>query len=129
MEDCLREQRGRILARNTCETPWSHRLDLRASQTVEARGFSAQVTLDMLNVLNLLNSSWGIVQVANPVVQLFRVRRDDEELGLDPMVAIYMGAMQRDRESGKVRAVRPFAPEVPSSQWRAQLGVRVSLGN
>ena len=129
VEECLREQTGRILARNTCETPWSHRLDLRVSQTVEARGFSAQVTLDMLNVLNLLNSSWGIVEVANPVVQLFRVRRRDEDFGLDPMVAIYMGALQRDRESGKVRAVRPFAPEVPSSQWRAQLGVRVSLGN
>ena len=128
VEECLREQMNRILARNTCQTPWSHRLDLRVSQTVEARGFSAEMTLDMLNVLNLLNSSWGVVQIANPVVHLFRVRRPDEDLGIDPLIARYMGALQRNRASGKVRATRPFAPEVPTSQWRAQLGVRVSLG-
>ena len=128
VEECLREQMNRILARNTCQTPWSHRLDLRVSQTVEARGFSAEMTLDMLNVLNLLNSSWGVVQIANPVVHLFRVRRPDEDLGIDPLIARYMGALQRNRASGKVRATRPFAPDVPTSQWRAQLGVRVSLG-
>ena len=123
-EECLREQWARILARNTCHTPWSHRLDLRVSQTVEVRAFKADLTLDMLNVLNFLNSSWGVVQVANPVVQLFRVRR----VPGDPLLARYMGALRRDRETGRVRAARPFAPEVPSSQWRAQLGVRVSMG-
>ena len=128
VEECLREQMNRILARNTCQTPWSHRLDLRVSQTIEARGFSAEMTLDMLNVLNLLNSSWGVVHIANPVVHLFRVRRPDVDLGIDPLIARYMGALQRDRASGKVRAARPFGLEVPSSQWRAQLGVRVSLG-
>ena len=34
-EDCLREQVMRILARNTCETPWSNRVDLRASHNFE----------------------------------------------------------------------------------------------
>ena len=126
-EECLAEQKGRILARNTCATPWSNRLDLRVSQTVEARAFRAEMTLDMLNVLNFLNSSWGVVQVANPVVQLFRVRREDEILGLDPLVAWYMGTLQRDPATGRPRALRPFAPEVPTSQWRAQLGIRVSL--
>ncbi len=122
-EECLREQWARILARNTCHTPWSHRLDLRVSQTVEVRTFKADLTLDMLNVLNFLNPSWGVVQVANPVVQLFRVRRDPD----DGLRARYIGALRRDRETGRVRAARPFAPEVPTSQWRAQLGVRVSL--
>ena len=126
-EECLREQTNRILARNTCETPWSNRLDVRISQTVKAQGFSTEVTLDMLNVLNLLNSSWGVVQVANPVVQLFRVRRQNEDLGLDPLVARYIGVLRRDPETGRVRGARPFAPEVPTSQWRAQLGVRVSV--
>ena len=126
-EACLLEQKGRILARNTCHTPWSNRLDLRVSQTIDARAFAAEVTLDMLNVLNFLNSSWGVVQVASPVVQLFRVRRENEHLGLDPLEARFMGAVQRD-PTGSLRALRPFAPEVPTSQWRAQLGVRVSLG-
>ena len=126
-EECLEKQRDRILARNTCDTPWSHRLDLRVSQSIEARGVRGEITLDMLNLLNFLNPSWGVVQVARPVVQLFRVRRENEDLGLDPMVASFMGPLLRD-ETGRIRAVRPFAPEVPSSQWRAQLGARVSLG-
>ncbi|MXW18543.1 MAG: TonB-dependent receptor [Gemmatimonadetes bacterium] len=125
-EQCLQDQINRILARNTCHTPWSNRFDLRISQTVEARAFNAEVTLDMLNVLNFLNSSWGVVQVANPVVQLFRVRRESEDFGLDPLVAQYMGALRRDR-TGRVWAARPFAPEVPTSQWRAQLGAKISL--
>ena len=95
---------------------------------MKAQGFSTEVTLDMLNVLNLLNSSWGVVRVANPVVQLFRVRRQNEDLGLDPLVARYIGVLRRDPETGRVRGARPFAPEVPTSQWRAQLGVRVSIG-
>ena len=105
-------------------TPWSHRLDPRVSQTVEVRAFKADLALDMLNVLNFLNPSWGVVQAANPVVRLFRVRRTPD----DGLRAHYIGALQRDRATGRVRAARPFAPEVPTSQWRAQLGVRVSLG-
>jgi len=73
-----------------------------------------------------LNSSWGVVQVANPVVQLFRVRSEDDDSGLDPLIAQYMGALRRDR-TGRVWAARPFAPEVPTSQWHAQLGAMVSL--
>ena len=125
-EECLGEQKGRILARNTCHAPWSNRLDVRVSQTVRTRAFDAEVTFDMLNVLNFLDSSWGVVQVANPVVQLFRVRREDEDFGLDPLVARYVGALRRDRATGRVWATRPLAPEVPTSQWRAQLGARVS---
>ena len=136
-EECLHEQWNRILARNTCETPWSHRLDLRVSQTIEARGLSADVTLDMINVLNFLDSSWGLVQVSNPVVQLWRVTRPFHpciEEDIDPCVvnsltAYYLGGIQRAQEPGMIgRALRPWAPEVPTSQWRVQLGLRMRRG-
>lgn len=128
-EECLRRQRVRILARNTCETPWSNRLDLRVSQTLSARGLSADLTVDVLNVLNLLDPSRGLVQVANPAVQLFRARRYDREPEVIEMLAVtYTGAIRRDRETGRPLGTRPFAPEVPTSQWRAQLGLRVRMG-
>ena len=135
-EECLREQRDRILARNTCETPWSHRLDLRVSQTIDARGLSADVTLDMINVLNFLDSSWGLVQVSNPVVQLWRVLRpdikplDDPSGAIDPLAIYYLGGVRRAGGPGMIgTALRPWAPEVPTSQWRAQLGLRVRRGS
>ena len=124
-EECLREQVGRILARNTCETPWSNRVDLRVSQTVKTQGFSAEVTLDLLNVLNVLDPSMGIVHIANPVVQLFRVRRHGPPGRSAGLFAGYTGALRRDRETGTVSGTRPLAPEVPTSQWRAQLGLRL----
>ena len=127
-EKCLQEQWNRMLARNTCEAPWSHRLDLRVSQTVAVHRLSADLSLDLLNILNLLDPSWGTVQVSNPVVQLLRVRRPDRsEFEVDPLLAYYMGPMRRDPDASGIRidALRPFAPEVPTSQWRAQLGLRL----
>ena len=132
LEDCLQKQTNRILARNTCETPWSNQVDLRFGQTVNARGFSAELTLDLLNVLNLLDSSQGIVYAVNPVVQAFEVRRYRVPFAFapdppNPLVAYYTSSAQRDRETGKVRAALPYAPAVPASQWRAQFGVRVRM--
>lgn len=132
-KDCLQSQATRILARNTCETPWSNRLDLRVLHEVSARGFSAEVTADLLNVLNFLNPAWGTVQIANPVVQLYRVRRHalDSVLpgqGGNELRAHYVGPLRRDPRTGRIAAALPFAPEVPTSQWRARFGLRVRLG-
>ena len=132
LEECLQEQKNRILARNTCSTPWSNQVDLRVAQTVKVRGMTAELTLDLLNVLNLLDSSQGIVYAVNPVVQAFEVRRTALPFSQPPdpstrLVAHYISAARRDRETGQVRAALPYAPEVPSSQWRAQFGVRVRV--
>ena len=131
LEECLQRQTIRILARNTCRTPWSNQIDLRIAQKVEARGLSAELSLDLLNVLNLMHSQWGIVHVVNPVVQLFEVRRfpepDPELLSIPSLEARYVGALQRDRVTGEAEAALPYVPEVPSSQWRAQLGVRLRM--
>ncbi|HET9984665.1 MAG TPA: TonB-dependent receptor [Longimicrobiales bacterium] len=58
--DCLREARGSVVKRNACRLPWQNRLDFRAAQSIRTLGSqSLQVTLDVLNFLNLLNSDWG----------------------------------------------------------------------
>ena len=131
LEDCLQRQTIRILARNTCRTPWSNQVDLRVSQRVEARGLSAELSLDLLNVLNLLHSWWGIVHVVNPVVQVFEVRRFPEPgsglMSIPVLRSRYIGALQRDRITGEVGAALPYVPEVPTSQWHAQFGLRLRL--
>ena len=141
-EECLKEQLGRILARNSCEAPWSNRLDLRVSQTIEALGLSADATLDMMNVLNFLDSSRGLVHVSNPVVQIwraFRTRPGPDDACVpdpphwtclpNPLELHYLGGIRRAREPGRIgTALRPWAPEVPTSQWRVQLGLRMRRG-
>ncbi|MCY3808874.1 MAG: TonB-dependent receptor [Gemmatimonadetes bacterium] len=150
VEECLQEQvtevteegeggeedvtflAGRIMARNACRAPWSNRLDLRIAQTIHAKGIAGELSLDLLNVLNLVNSSWGLVQTTNPVVQLFRAYRAGLTVLPPPgseevrdLRILYMGGTRRDPATGRVAAARPLAPEAPSSQWRAQIGLRL----
>lgn len=58
--ECLQDARGEILERNACREPWQNKLDFRLSQVLPSiSGQSLQLTLDVLNVLNLLNNEWG----------------------------------------------------------------------
>jgi hypothetical protein len=59
-QDCLRDQRGKIMERNSCRSPWQNRMDLSVRQSIpELRGHRLSVQLDVVNFLNLLNSEWG----------------------------------------------------------------------
>jgi hypothetical protein len=63
-EKCLSENRGRILPRNACRNNWQNLLNARISKVVPTlTGHSIEITADMLNVLNFLNSSWGLQRV------------------------------------------------------------------
>ena len=63
-EACLRRQRGRIMARNSCRAPWSNLTNLALRQTLpRMRGQSVALELQVFNVLNLLNDRWGRVHV------------------------------------------------------------------
>ncbi|HXF95790.1 MAG TPA: TonB-dependent receptor, partial [Gemmatimonadales bacterium] len=58
--ECLRDQVGRIAARNSCRNPWFNSLDLRLSYDLPTvRGQRVEVLLDLFNVLNGLNERWG----------------------------------------------------------------------
>jgi hypothetical protein len=58
--ECLRTQRGTIMLRNSCRTPWTKRVDLSARQSLPAvRGQRLSLQLDVFNFLNLVNKKWG----------------------------------------------------------------------
>ena len=57
---CLRRQRGRIMTRNSCRSPWMHRTSLAVRQTVPTtRTQSVAFEVQVFNPLNLLNPRWG----------------------------------------------------------------------
>jgi hypothetical protein len=57
---CLRNQRGRIMGRNSCRSPWMNVTNLALRQTLPSvRAQSLVVELQVFNFLNLLNSGWG----------------------------------------------------------------------
>ncbi|HUQ20830.1 MAG TPA: hypothetical protein VM099_14530 [Gemmatimonadaceae bacterium] len=57
---CLRRQQGKILERNTCREPWSNTTVASLKQRIPFGERSIEAQLDIFNVLNLLNTRWGI---------------------------------------------------------------------
>jgi hypothetical protein len=111
-QPCLWQQRGRLLRRNSCRNPWTSRTDARFSRLFAAGGGrSLELTLDVFNLLHVLDSDWGVTHgVDDPL--LLRLVRYDPATG---------------------RGIYQFFPRSPSaadtegSRWRMQLGARLSL--
>ena len=54
-QQCLNEQRGQIMKRNSCRTPWQNRLDFSIRQSLpQVRGQAFTVQLDVVNFGNAL---------------------------------------------------------------------------
>ena len=68
-DDYLKKHRGEISERNGAVNPWYSDVDLRLLQDIAMdRGgtrHTFQITLDVLNVGNLINSNWGVRKVAS----------------------------------------------------------------
>jgi outer membrane receptor protein involved in Fe transport len=67
-EKCLREQRGRIMERNSCRNPWQKFVDVRLAKVVPTvGGQSFQVTADVFNFANLISKKWGLYRETSTV--------------------------------------------------------------
>jgi hypothetical protein len=67
-EPCLREQRGRILARNSCREPWSTTAVASMRQGIPFGNRPVELQVDVYNLLNLLRRDWGSYRVADPAL-------------------------------------------------------------
>ena len=117
-EPCLREQRGRILARNSCRNPWFGTLNARLSKAFPtAAGQSVELMANVYNVLNLVNRRWGLYRVTapTPAWQIFRMRRYDTVA----QRGIY------DLDLPILRDVQDL--EGRWSRWLAELGIRYTF--
>ncbi|HSJ24351.1 MAG TPA: carboxypeptidase regulatory-like domain-containing protein [Longimicrobiales bacterium] len=119
-ESCLRENRGSILERNVCAAPWRNRVDTRFTFRVPTRQQQrVELTLDLFNTLNLLNSDWGVQRNRPfPGIELLELRGWD--------TANNRGIF---RPTGRLRLdednrADPFNVLDPSSRWQAQVGLR-----
>jgi hypothetical protein len=75
---CLRRQRSRIVARNSCRGSWVNTSNLSVRQSLPAIWrHAATIQLDVFNVLNLLSKSWGLVEVPNPWILQYVGRTKD----------------------------------------------------
>ncbi len=126
-DDYLKEHRGEIAERFGGVNPWFSNVDLRVVQefgfNVGTRRQKLQVSMDILNVGNLLNSDWGVRKVATPAATspLTLVGFDGDG---QPTFNFRGGPNQ----FGSIFVPGPLKTFVDSpsllSRWQLQLGVR-----
>ncbi len=114
-DEYLKENKGKIAERNGSREPWSEQIDLRLSQEVPSiMGHKFEITLDILNVANLINGDWGHLKyVPNQSDALLRLTSFDA--ATNKLKVTY---------SDKVD---PLQKDNLLSRWQMQLGVRYTF--
>ncbi|MEO8139994.1 MAG: hypothetical protein ABI742_10120, partial [Gemmatimonadota bacterium] len=108
---CLRAQRGRIMARNSCRNPRVTSLDVRFSKAVGIAGTQRlELGVDVFNLLNLIDQDWGLV-------------REISDRETAPLLRVAGWDAAANRPVYAVPAAFPTAT-VTSLPWRMQLSAR-----
>jgi outer membrane receptor protein involved in Fe transport len=110
---------GRILDRNETVAPWTHLLDFHYGLDVPIHTVKAQLSFDVLNLLNLINSDWGVVKyVAFGTDTPVTYRGQDAATGKP----IY-----QENFNGALRPGSQFATADLRSRWQGKISLRVSF--
>jgi hypothetical protein len=136
--DALDEARGSVIDRNTARAPWQNILDLHLAQSFRTfDGQRLRFTLDVVNVLNLLNDSWGRIRNTsfnNIQAWSFEGYVSEEDVGTEVNGRIVsQDDVGKPRVSFDEETVRErlngeqFFVEDISSRWRLRLGVKYTF--
>lgn len=110
----LSRNRGRISERMGALAPWFTGVDVRILQDIAFGGRTLQLSVDAMNVGNLVNSAWGVRKTANPsATSPLRLVEFDAEG--EPVFEFTAPA-------------KTFMPDPGAfSRWRVQLGARATI--
>jgi len=118
-DDYLSSHRGEIAERFGALNPWFTNVDLRILQDFSinagSKAHTFQVSLDILNVGNLISSDWGVRKVANSAATtpLTLVRMEQESNGDMRPVFDFTGPDKTFIDDPNL-----------NSRWQIQLGIR-----
>jgi hypothetical protein len=117
----LSTRKGTFTERNTGRTPWNTTADLRIMHDIAIhsgkKAHTIQVSLDVINFTNLLNSGWGRVYFVsntfNSTSSLGLVRKNSGTAA-DPVYNF-------------IKPSTPYSVDQLASRYQAQLGLRYSF--
>ena len=129
----LKTRRGQYAERNALHTPWNHDVDFKLmhefklSKTNKSK--SLQLSLDVFNVLNLINNSWGhisfVTNVNNYTVNLLTFATDANGIKPARPSSGYIPTYTFNKPAGvndQYYTVDPI-----SSRWQGQLGIKYNF--
>jgi hypothetical protein len=114
-DEYLSEHRGRYTEKYGGETPWVSQLDLRILQDFNFQGRNKkqtiQLSLDVVNLGNLINSNWGVRKYATTSGYY------------QPLSVSYNNNAPAYQFDPSLKSTFITSPDLPS-RWQMQLGVR-----
>lgn len=119
--DCLKSQRGQIMARNSCTAPWTNVINVSLRQSLRAFGSqNLSLQLDIFNFGNLLNKNWGQYTTQYSEVSLLGLASGSAGLPSGSLVNS-QGVFTFDPK------VKVFDYDRLESNYQMQLGLRYSF--
>jgi hypothetical protein len=114
LEECYQEAVGTIIGRNTCRAPWNNTLDARVNFGLPFKRVKAEITLDILNLINLFDHTAGQFQYAsfNQITAFTPILTGGVVTGMN-LANLTSPTFQR------------FTRSDLRSRWQMQLGARV----
>jgi hypothetical protein len=125
-DDYLSSRRGQYAERNGAQRPWFGQLDFRLLQDfyvdVNGKRNTLQLSVDIFNFGNLLNTNWGVFQTPNrPALLTFR---GYNAAGQPQFNYPYLNNTTKETLTKTYRDDLGLA-----SRWQMQIGVRYIFGN
>jgi len=117
-QECLRNARGGFVQRGSCRNPWQNILDMRLGWNSPEwiKGQHLELQMDIFNVLNLINSDWGLFK---------------QEASFENHPAQFLRAVGYDAENNRPiysftepASVQTVVMSPTLSRWRIQVGAR-----
>jgi hypothetical protein len=129
----LSTRRGQYAERNGLRTPWNHELDLKIMHEFKLsksnKSQSIQISLDIFNVLNLLNNDWGrvnfVTNVNNYTVNFLKYVTDANGKAVGTPASGYTPTynfVKPSSTNGQYYTVDPI-----NSRWQGQFGIKLNF--
>lgn len=113
----LSDKRGQYAERNGSRTPFTHQLDLKITQdlgvSIGETNNRLQLTLDIFNFTNMLNSEWGVIYNNPFAFELLNFEGYDAD-GTTPTFSFTNDDLGTNR----------FGIADRASRWRGRIGIR-----
>jgi hypothetical protein len=129
----LSTRRGQYAERNGMRTPWNHELDLKIlhefklSKTDKFK--TLQISLDIFNVLNLLNNDWGhvtfVTNLNNYTVNFLKFVADANGKAVGAPSTGYIPTFNFVRPTGINNQYYTVDPI--NSRWQGQFGIKYNF--
>ncbi|MEE9438608.1 MAG: TonB-dependent receptor, partial [Saprospiraceae bacterium] len=107
----LNSRRGDFAEKYGAETPWFTQIDMRVLQDLSLGNQKIQLSLDVKNIANLINSDWGVLQYAS-------------QTGLAQVVGVSVEESVPTYSFDAAQKQTFFDDFSLASRWQAQVGLR-----